>query len=162
MSHRHFCDFAGHYWECAGAALRLFAGDSEPTACMCLKHQVSMEEGDHSKCPVELLACPEHRDEQFRRMSELAASDTLPADGGAECTGFRDRDGNATVGFCLWCNKDFYSMEEVWVHNDNDMEGCLEVRDSYARKVVELMPQLGRNVEPACGVPDSGTTQPEP
>jgi hypothetical protein len=71
MSHRHFCDFAGHHWECEGTALRLFAGHSEPTVCMCLKHQVSMEEGDHSKCPVELLACPGHRDVQLRKMIEF-------------------------------------------------------------------------------------------
>jgi hypothetical protein len=60
MIHRHFCDFAGHYWECEGTALRLIAGDSEPTPCMCLQHGVSMEVGDHRECPVELLACPEH------------------------------------------------------------------------------------------------------
>jgi hypothetical protein len=29
-----------------------------------------MEDGDHSKCAVELLACPEHRDEQLRKMQE--------------------------------------------------------------------------------------------
>ena len=89
-----------------------------------------MEDGDHSKCPVELLACPEHRDEQFLRMSEVGASDPLPAEGGAESTGFRDGDGNATAGFCLWCGKDFYVMEEVWEHNDNDMEACEGVQRS--------------------------------
>lgn len=107
MSHRHFCDFAGHYWECDGAAIRLFAGDSEPTACMCLKHGVAMEDSDHSECPVELLACPEHRDEQFKKMSEFGNS--LPAESDAEGSGFRDKYGNATVGFCLWCNKDLGS-----------------------------------------------------
>jgi hypothetical protein len=64
MSHQHFCDFAGHYWECEGNAVRLFAKDSEPTPCMCLSHQLSVEDGDHSMCSIELLACPEHREEQ--------------------------------------------------------------------------------------------------
>jgi hypothetical protein len=126
MSHRNFCDFAGHNWECEGTALRLFAGDSEPTACIRVKHQVSMEEGDHSNCPQELLACPEHRDEEFRKMGEFSASDPLPAEGVEDGTGFRDKDGNATIGFCLWCNRDFYSMDEVWEHNDNDMKACPE------------------------------------
>ncbi len=85
-----------------------------------------MEEGDHNKCPVELLACPEHRDKEFEKMSHISASELLPAEGGAERIGFRDSNGNATVGFCLWCNKDFYSMDELWEHNDNDMEACPE------------------------------------
>jgi len=95
---------------------------------MCLKHGVSMEERDHSNCPVELLACPEHRDEQFVQMSGLGANDPLLAEGDAECIGFRHKNGNATVGFCLWCDKDFYLMEEVWEHNDNDVEACPEVQ----------------------------------
>jgi len=69
MSHRHFCDYEGHYWECGWSAVRQFADASEPTQCMCVKHLVSMEDGDHSECPVELLACPEHRELQVRRMS---------------------------------------------------------------------------------------------
>ena len=59
-------------------------------------------------------------------MTELAADDPLPAEGGAECKGFRDSNGNPTVGFCLWCDKDFYSVEEVWEHNENDMRACPE------------------------------------
>ena len=39
---------------------------------------------------------------------------------------FIDKDGNHTVGFCLWCNKDFYSMEEERHHTDNDMAECAE------------------------------------
>ena len=74
MSHRHFCDAAGHNWYCEGEALRLNAGDTEPTTCMCVRHEVPMEEGDHSGCPVELLACPEHRDEQHRKMKEAAST----------------------------------------------------------------------------------------
>ncbi len=73
MSHRHFCDYAGHYWECEGGTLGLLAGEFSPTVCMCLKHSVSTDDGDHSECPIELLACPEHRCEQLRRISELKA-----------------------------------------------------------------------------------------
>jgi hypothetical protein len=65
MSHAHFCDYAGHYWTCHGKALRLLAGDTESSVCICLKHQSPMEDGDHSGCPVELLACEEHCERQL-------------------------------------------------------------------------------------------------
>jgi hypothetical protein len=34
-----------------------------------------MTEGDHGNCPIELLACPEHRDEQLRDMGTFDMSD---------------------------------------------------------------------------------------
>ena len=52
MSHTHFCDIAGHPWQC----------ESSECICMCQK---PMEQGDHSRCPIELRACSEHDDEQF-------------------------------------------------------------------------------------------------
>ena len=52
MSHRHYCDFAGHDWQC-----------SEDCECIC---GLLMEGNDHSECPVELRACPEHTAEQQR------------------------------------------------------------------------------------------------
>ena len=124
MSHQHFCDFAGHYGECEGNAVRLFAKDSAPTQCMCLNHQVSMEDGDHSTCSVELLACPEHREEQIRQMSKSSRSDLPHSEDGTESSMFIARDGNPIVGFCVWCNKDFYSMSEVDAHNADEMKAC--------------------------------------
>jgi hypothetical protein len=47
MNHEHGCDKAGHMWSC----------ESDDCVCIC---QVPMERGDHSKCPIELKACPEH------------------------------------------------------------------------------------------------------
>src|ERR1035438_3419926 len=52
MSHKHFCDVAGHPWQC----------ESSECICICQK---PMEQGDHSHCSIELRACPEHDDEQF-------------------------------------------------------------------------------------------------
>ena len=75
MSHRHFCDYAGHEWECEGTALRPIRGDTEPSTCMCLNHQVSMEDGDHSMCSIELLACPEHREAQLQKMGTVDRPD---------------------------------------------------------------------------------------
>lgn len=123
MSHNHYCDVAGHYWECNGAAIRPFTGETKPSICMCQIHRVSMEEGDHSECPIELLACPEHRDEQMRAMGYEPGyrMEQRPDD---ECSIFTDKDGNHIVGFCLWCNKDFYTADEIKAHNADDMAEC--------------------------------------
>jgi hypothetical protein len=122
MSHRHFCDYAGHDWECDGFALRPLAGNTEPSECYCLRHQVPMEEGDHSRCPVELLACPEHLDEQ---LDQMGISDWRDVRSSVEAEGlFRDRNGTPIVGFCLWCGKDFYSIEVADAHHAGDGKGC--------------------------------------
>jgi hypothetical protein len=70
ISHRHFCDVADHWWDCKGAALR--PGDKEPSVCVCHACRAPLEHGGHSRCQtlVELVACPEHRDEQIRRREE--------------------------------------------------------------------------------------------
>jgi hypothetical protein len=34
-----------------------------------------MDDGDHRECPVELLPCPEHREQQLRQMSEFSTSE---------------------------------------------------------------------------------------
>jgi hypothetical protein len=51
MSHKHFCDMAGHPWQC----------ESSECICICQK---PMEQGDHNRCSIELRACSEHGDEQ--------------------------------------------------------------------------------------------------
>jgi len=88
-----------------------------------------MAEGDHSACPVELLACPEHREEQLREMAapETGSSkeSSLPNEGML----FQDRNGVPIVGFCLWCNKDFYSMDEAHEHNTDEGGGCPVLHD---------------------------------
>jgi hypothetical protein len=134
MSHRHFCDFAGHYWECEGTATRLFA--PEPSICMCLNHGVPMSVGQHCECSVELLSCPEHRADQMRAMGyepgQVPAQP--PAADAEESSMFKDADGNPIVGFCLWCNRDFYSMEEVEAHNADGMANCTvfqELKDEH-------------------------------
>ena len=47
-------------------------GDKEPSICTCHGCRAPQEQGDHSRCKslVELIACPEHRDEQLRRREE--------------------------------------------------------------------------------------------
>jgi hypothetical protein len=82
-----------------------------------------MEGGDHSQCTVELLACPEHRDEELRAMGYEPGTSNMPQPM-EDASVFTDEAGNLIVGFCLWCDKDFYSFEEIEVHNGNGSEGC--------------------------------------
>jgi hypothetical protein len=37
---------------------------------------------------------------------------------------FTDKAGRATVDFCLWCHKNFYTSDEISVHNGDGAEGC--------------------------------------
>jgi hypothetical protein len=70
MSHRHFCDVAGHWWQCNGTALR--RGDTEPSVCLCRGCHLPLANGDHTRCErrIEVLACPEHREEAWRKVEE--------------------------------------------------------------------------------------------
>ena len=116
MSHQHFCDVVGHWWECQGSALRPV--DTVPSICMCLRCRVPLESGDHSHDYVELLACPEHR------KADGALTAPHQVEQGAEPSVWRDKDGNPIIGFCVWCNRDFYSMAEVEAHNRDNMKAC--------------------------------------
>jgi hypothetical protein len=134
VSHRHFCDFAGHEWECAGYAPRPLAGDTEPSECICLRRQVPMESGDHNECPIELLACPEHRDEQLQKMRMFVGNDLPCSERPVDRDMLKDSDGKPIVGFCLWCDTNFYSMEEMDAHNANDSAACAvfqELKERY-------------------------------
>jgi hypothetical protein len=52
--------------------MALRGGDTEPFVCVCLPCGRPVEGYDHSRCngPVELLACPEHREEERRSIDE--------------------------------------------------------------------------------------------
>jgi hypothetical protein len=42
---------------------------------------------------------------------------------------FIDNDGNPIIGFCLWCNKDFYSLEDAEAHNADRSKACPAFQD---------------------------------
>ena len=65
MSHRHYCDYAGHDWQCVGIC-----------ECIC---GLPMEGNDHSECSVELRACPEHSAAQQLSDAEATSSEPDPA-----------------------------------------------------------------------------------
>ena len=100
MSHRHYCYVSGHDWQC-----------SDNCECIC---GVLMEEGDHSDCPVELRACPEHKDETEQQMTAVEST-AVKIDFSVLCQkreqprlhcecGCADADPGTVVGFCLWCD----------------------------------------------------------
>lgn len=133
--HRHFCEVRGHYWECDGNAARPLTGNAEPTVCICMDHGVSMEEGDHSQCSVELLACPDHCDEQLRAMGYEPGTSNMPHISDEEAgPQWHDKDGKPIIGFCLWCNRDFYTYEDMQAHNANDMADCIGFQQYKTKK----------------------------
>jgi hypothetical protein len=97
---------------------------------MCLDHGVPMDEGDHSNCSIELLSCPEHRADQMRAMGYDPSYTVESSTESERSNMFIDAEGNHTVGFCLWCGKNFYAIEEERQHTDNDMAECAEFQRS--------------------------------
>lgn len=128
MSHRHYCDFAGHDWQC-----------SDNCECIC---GLSMEGHDHSGCPVELRACPEHAAEQQRSIAEAMASEPDPAlvqrwqnRPHCEC-GCAEAEFSNVVGWCLHCDHVYvnYSPEIENRHFASDCPGAPEELKKSARE----------------------------
>jgi hypothetical protein len=70
MSHTHWCDIAGHPWEC------------ESSDCICICQQ-PMEQSDHTRCSIELKACAEHGDYQFSVVRHEEVTPSGPYEGNA-------------------------------------------------------------------------------
>ncbi len=47
---------------------------------------------------------------------------------------FSDKTGIATVGFCLWCNKNFYNQLEISAHNGDGAEACPILEELLSQK----------------------------
>ncbi len=97
--HRHYCDVAGHEYEC-----------SNDCECFC---GLPMEGHDHSDCPIELRACAEHAEQNGSTTEVVPGAvqidlsvlsperqQSVPH---CEC-GCADLALGASVGFCLWCD----------------------------------------------------------
>ncbi len=135
MSHRHYCDVDGHEWRCTDAACE----------CICA---FLMEQGDHSECPVELRACPEHQDVQLPASSnsELSPNYFKAAAHGAaerpncEC-GCSDTKPEEIVGSCVWCGHVYVSFDAVTQarHFSNFCAGAPgELREASRLKLARL------------------------
>ena len=64
---------------------------------------------------------------------------------------FRDANGNHIVGFCLWCDKDFYTEDEVEAHNADGMAAC---RVFQKLKDEKCMPPVLRKMFDDAGLSD--------
>jgi hypothetical protein len=89
MSHKHYCDIGGHEWEC------------DNPACMCFCDEL-MERGDHSECPVELRACPQHR--EGLQPGEVAGGVPIsfPEDTADKIKRAVEQ-GDSYAAVCFWC-----------------------------------------------------------
>jgi hypothetical protein len=135
MSHRHYCDFAGHDWKCS----------SQDCECLC---GFPTEGHDHSECPVELRACPEHALEEQRRIQEAISHDPesiqkwherLSTRPHCDC-GCAEADMSKIVGFCLHCDHTYaeFSPEIQDRHFAYHCTGAPEeLRQSARQRFVE-------------------------
>jgi hypothetical protein len=128
MSHRHYCDFAGHDWQCG-----------EDCECIC---GFPMEGNDHGECPVELRGCLEHAAEQQRSMAEAMSSEPDPAfvqrwheRPSCEC-GCAEAESNEVVGWCLHCTHVYvdYNPEIEGMHFANYCPGAPDKLKKSARE----------------------------
>jgi hypothetical protein len=108
VSYYHYCDVAGHRWQCNGRA-------SGPCECFC---GLPMEEGDHSECPIQLLACPKHPQSEPGQIVEAEYNTEkltpiqFPPDTAAKLK--RSLKQAARCGaVCLWCGHAYreYSLQ---------------------------------------------------
>jgi hypothetical protein len=148
MSHRHYCDVAGHSWECEGKALRGAA--TEPTVCKCLPCCRPLEGFDHRGChaPIELLACPEHWSADA---STGTARQAKPHRASAVVA---DEDGNPVYAFCLWCGRTFYCWAEVEARNRDNMKACpVHVELTQRPGGYPYLPPLLQDIPERAGLP---------
>jgi hypothetical protein len=98
--HKHWCGDYGHYYEC-----------SDDCECIC---GLPMDGHDHSDCPVELRACPKHKDETEPQMTAVEST-AVQIDFSSLCRkreeprlhcqcGCADADRSDIGGWCLWCD----------------------------------------------------------
>jgi len=130
LAHKHFCDFAGHEWQC-----------SEDCNCIC---GLPMEEHDHSGCAVELKPCPEHKAEFDQWSAKFVASmeesseafEKIPH---CKC-GCEDFDRREAVGWCVWCNH-FYVEYNPTTEDQHFAHHCpeapQELRESARKRLAE-------------------------
>jgi len=102
MSHRLFCDIGGHEWECDCVALHALAPDRYPV-CICKECGLPLNEGEHSQCRIELLACYECKQQPDRvRENSEATAIAMPLDFEEKA----ERAFNQLESFgavCFWC-----------------------------------------------------------
>jgi hypothetical protein len=147
--HRHACS-SGHYWDCEGTAVR--CGETMPTICMCLDHGVLMEEGDHSRCSIELLDCPRHRTEQTASIDSRVPTEKQAEDGWER----------------IKISESIEEMFQSWIDDPEPNIGWCLLCNTAIRRKDDLIPGTnthncanGRALKAKCGEPVGGPSQPK-
>jgi hypothetical protein len=132
MAHKLFCEIGGHEWEleCDCVALHEFNPERFPV-CICTACKCPKDEGDHSRCPIELRACPEHLHQTCAEEDAGGGPITIPADADEKAErAFSQL--QTYVAACFWCGHgyDEYNTkaeDEHFAHNCPDApEGLRE------------------------------------
>jgi hypothetical protein len=81
MSHPFFCEIGGHEWEldCYCVAVHEFVPEQH-SVCICETCQFPKDQGDHSRCPIELRPCPEHLHQTSAEADAGGVPISLPLD----------------------------------------------------------------------------------
>lgn len=99
MSHAHYCDVAGHEWLCR----------SVDCLCIC---QIRLEDGDHSQCPVELRACPEHLSHSVSEPLDERGRIEVPANIGDMLARWASSS-ESNIGWCLLCDSPIRDEDDL-------------------------------------------------
>jgi hypothetical protein len=104
MSHKHYCDVEGHKWVCTDCT------------CECICGELMESAADHSECPIELRACPEHQGQLPESSDDELFADVLrdlPSEAAkqpCEC-GCADAHREEVVGSCVWCSHVYVTFD---------------------------------------------------
>ena len=135
MSHQHYCDVAGHDWVC----------DSLDCVCIC---SLQMESGDHSACPIELAACPEHRERLAATSQGGRRHLEDPASLGDMVIAWANSS-ESNIGWCLVCNSS--------IRNEDDMIPGTNLHSCEAGRAARALAQWHVASSPPHTVPHERT-----
>lgn len=137
--HKHYCDVVGHEYECN-------------TSCECVC-DMPMKDHDHSDCPIELRACPEHLegseyddaepDSEAVKINLCVLSSerqkSVPTCG----CGCADLAPDASVGFCAWCTHRYADYSPL-IEADHFLNHCPEVPEQLRKSAQKRLAKRSR------------------
>ena len=77
MSHPHFCDYEGHFWECEGAAVRQFGENSGRTRASALRIQSRWTTGITVNALLNSSRALNTASEQLRQMGKFCTTEEV-------------------------------------------------------------------------------------
>ena len=141
MSHRHFCTFGKHFFECNGTAIQLF--ERGPSICLCPDHGTPIQEGNHCDCSIDHVTCPEHRSAHLIALGYNPDDPPDPSSLLSALPLFTDANSYPLSGWCPWCLTGFRSRTEFENHTENLWDNCSAFESlRNDRRVVEFLETL--------------------